>query len=193
MKAICRRRVRRLVEKAEAGFRLRLPAFGHVVSDSAGGHRQPARYSLSHLCSILCPRRPGHRRARPRHPHGLLRRGRVSRRHHHRFSHAYSAARVCSWSARLAGFYAAIIAFTFSRNFYLSGLLLAVAGYCMIISVATINSLLQHLAEDHMRGRVMSIYSTAFLGLPPSAASSPDRYPISFTRLTSLPACARWR
>jgi len=67
----------------------------------------------------------------------------------------------------LAGFYAAIIAFTFSRNFYLSGLLLAAAGYCMIISVATINSLLQHLAEDHMRGRVMSIYSTAFLGLPP--------------------------
>lgn len=67
----------------------------------------------------------------------------------------------------LAGFYAAIIAFTFSRNFYLSGLLLAVAGYCMIISVATINSLLQHLADDHMRGRVMSIYSTAFLGLPP--------------------------
>ena len=67
----------------------------------------------------------------------------------------------------LAGFYAAIIAFTFSRNFYLSGLLLAVAGYCMIISVATINSLMQHLADDHMRGRVMSIYSTAFLGLPP--------------------------
>jgi MFS family permease len=66
-----------------------------------------------------------------------------------------------------AGFYAAIIVFTFSRNFYLSGFLLTVAGYCMIISVATINSLLQHLAEDHMRGRVMSIYSTAFLGLPP--------------------------
>jgi MFS family permease len=67
----------------------------------------------------------------------------------------------------LAGFYAAIIAFTFSRNFYLSGFLLTVAGYCMIISVATINSLLQHLSEDHMRGRAMSIYSTAFLGLPP--------------------------
>jgi len=66
-----------------------------------------------------------------------------------------------------AGFYAAIIAFTFSRNFYLSGFLLMAAGYCMIISVATINSSLQHLAEDNMRGRVMSIYSTAFLGLPP--------------------------
>jgi MFS family permease len=66
-----------------------------------------------------------------------------------------------------SGFFVAIIAFTFSRNFYLSGFLLTVAGYCMIISVATINSLLQHLAEDQMRGRVMSIYSTAFLGLPP--------------------------
>jgi predicted MFS family arabinose efflux permease len=65
------------------------------------------------------------------------------------------------------GFYAAIVAFTFSRNFYLSGFFLTVAGYCMIISVATINSSLQHLAENHMRGRVMSIYSTAFLGLPP--------------------------
>jgi MFS family permease len=65
------------------------------------------------------------------------------------------------------GFYAAIIAFTFSRNFYLSGFLLMVTGYCMIISIATINSSLQHLAEDNMRGRVMSIYSTAFLGLPP--------------------------
>jgi MFS family permease len=65
------------------------------------------------------------------------------------------------------GFFTAIMAFTFSRNFYLSGLLLMAAGYCMIITAATINSLLQHLAADHMRGRVMSIYSTAFLGFPP--------------------------
>jgi predicted MFS family arabinose efflux permease len=65
------------------------------------------------------------------------------------------------------GLYTSIIAFTFSRNSYLSGFFLMLAGYCMIISVATINSSLQHLAEDQMRGRVMSIYSTAFLGLPP--------------------------
>ena len=66
-----------------------------------------------------------------------------------------------------AVFYACIILFTFSRSFYLSALLLMAAGYSMILMVATINTLLQHLAEDHMRGRVMSIYSTAFLGLPP--------------------------
>jgi MFS family permease len=65
------------------------------------------------------------------------------------------------------GFFLSIILFTFSRNFLLSGLLLAAAGYFMIIMVATVNSLLQHLAEESMRGRVMSIYSTAFLGLPP--------------------------
>jgi predicted MFS family arabinose efflux permease len=65
------------------------------------------------------------------------------------------------------GFFAAIILFTFSRSFLLSCLFLMAAGYCMIIMVATVNALLQHLAEDPMRGRVMSIYSTAFLGLPP--------------------------
>ena len=30
-----------------------------------------------------------------------------------------------------------------------------------------VNTLLQHLAEDFMRGRVMSIYATAFLGFAP--------------------------
>ncbi len=65
------------------------------------------------------------------------------------------------------GFFVAIILFTFSRSFWLSGVLLMAAGYFMVIMVATINTLLQHMAEESMRGRVMSIYSTAFLGLPP--------------------------
>src|SRR5262249_9346055 len=64
-------------------------------------------------------------------------------------------------------FFAAIIAFTFSRSFFLSGALLMLAGYFMILMVASINGLLQHLSDDAMRGRVMSIYSTAFLGMPP--------------------------
>jgi predicted MFS family arabinose efflux permease len=64
-------------------------------------------------------------------------------------------------------FFVAIILFTFSHIFWLSGLMLAAAGYFMVIMVATVNALLQHLAEESMRGRVMSIYSTAFLGLPP--------------------------
>ena len=65
------------------------------------------------------------------------------------------------------GLFAAIFCFSFSRSFFLSGLLLMLVGYCMVCLVATINSSLQHLADDAMRGRVMSIYSTAFFGLPP--------------------------
>jgi predicted MFS family arabinose efflux permease len=69
-----------------------------------------------------------------------------------------------------AACFTAIILFTFSRHFWLSGLCLVGAGYCMVIMMATVNALLQHLAEESMRGRVMSIYSTAFLGLPPVGA-----------------------
>jgi MFS family permease len=61
----------------------------------------------------------------------------------------------------------AAIAFSFSRNFALSAGLLLVAGYSMILMVATVNSLLQHLASDELRGRVMSMYATAFLGFAP--------------------------
>jgi MFS family permease len=66
-----------------------------------------------------------------------------------------------------AGFFTAIVLFTFSRRFWLSGLMLMCAGYFMVMMIATINALLQHLSEESMRGRVMSIYSVAFLGLPP--------------------------
>lgn len=66
-----------------------------------------------------------------------------------------------------AGFFTAIVLFTFSRRFWLSGLMLMLAGYFMVLMIATINALLQHLSDESMRGRVMSIYSTAFLGLPP--------------------------
>lgn len=64
-------------------------------------------------------------------------------------------------------FFAAVIGFTLSRKFLLSGALLVVAGYAMILMVATVNTLLQHLSSEAMRGRVMSFYATAFLGFAP--------------------------
>jgi predicted MFS family arabinose efflux permease len=64
-------------------------------------------------------------------------------------------------------FFAAVIAFSFSRVFALSGALMVVAGYAMIIMVALINTRLQHTAKEEMRGRTMSIYAGAYLGLPP--------------------------
>jgi len=64
-------------------------------------------------------------------------------------------------------FYAGIILFSFSRNFALSLFLLAAIGYCMILMIANVNALLQQLSANEMRGRVMSIYATAFLGFAP--------------------------
>lgn len=66
-----------------------------------------------------------------------------------------------------SAFFLAVILFTLSRAFYLSCVLLMIAGYCTILMVATVNTLLQHLAADEMRGRVMSIYTMAFLGFAP--------------------------
>ncbi|MEO5936176.1 MAG: MFS transporter [Terriglobales bacterium] len=64
-------------------------------------------------------------------------------------------------------FFAAIIAFAVSREFLISVAMQMVAGYCLIIMVAIINTRLQLLASDELRGRTMSIYATAYLGLPP--------------------------
>jgi len=36
--------------------------------------------------------------------------------------------------------------------------------------ISSFNVAIQHLASDQMRGRVMSIYATCFLGLPPLGA-----------------------
>jgi len=64
-------------------------------------------------------------------------------------------------------FFAAVAGFSFSRQFFLSAMLQFVAGYAVIIMVAIINTRLQLLASNELRGRVMSIYATAYLGLPP--------------------------
>jgi len=64
-------------------------------------------------------------------------------------------------------FFAAIIGFCASRTFIISFIMQMVAGYCLIIMVAIINTRLQLLAPDELRGRSMSIYATAYLGLPP--------------------------
>ena len=64
-------------------------------------------------------------------------------------------------------FFSAIIAFSYSHIFRLSQCLLLVEGYSAILMISSFNVAIQHLASDQMRGRVMSIYATCFLGLPP--------------------------
>jgi len=67
-------------------------------------------------------------------------------------------------------FFLAIIGFSESRSFALSECLAFVEGYCGITMISCFNVSIQHLSSDEMRGRVMSIYATSFLGLPPLGA-----------------------
>ncbi len=58
----------------------------------------------------------------------------------------------------------ALIAFAFSRNLPLSIGCLVLAGGGSILVLASSNTLLQNLVDDGKRGRVMSLFTMAFLG-----------------------------
>jgi MFS family permease len=60
-----------------------------------------------------------------------------------------------------------VTVFALSRNFALSCFFLALVGAGMVSITTTVNTLLQTLVQDEMRGRVMSMYALAFIGLPP--------------------------
>ena len=61
----------------------------------------------------------------------------------------------------------ALVEFSISRNFVLSIVTLFVAGYCQISFVATANNRIQMRTPDHLRGRVMSLYAQALIGVGP--------------------------
>lgn len=65
------------------------------------------------------------------------------------------------------GFGLAIIAFSQSRHVGLSMAIVPFAGLGMLISFAASNTLIQTLTEDRMRGRVMSFFTVAFIGMGP--------------------------
>lgn len=59
------------------------------------------------------------------------------------------------------------LAFSFSNSLWLSLPILVCAGCCMMLQMAAVNTLIQTIVEDDKRGRVMSFYSMAFLGVAP--------------------------
>ncbi len=61
----------------------------------------------------------------------------------------------------------ALVAFSFSRWLWLSVLLLVVAGGAMMLQMASSNTVVQTLVDERIRGRVMSFYAVAFLGMMP--------------------------
>ncbi len=66
-----------------------------------------------------------------------------------------------------AVFGAGLIGFSLSRWLWLSLLLMVATGYAMMQQMAASNTILQTIVEEDKRGRVMSFYSMAFMGMAP--------------------------
>jgi MFS family permease len=73
--------------------------------------------------------------------------------------------RVITASALLFGL--ALIGFAFSHSLPLSMALLALAGFGMMVQMAASNTFLQTVVDDDKRGRIMSLYTMAYIGVAP--------------------------
>lgn len=60
-----------------------------------------------------------------------------------------------------------LIAFSFSKVLLISLVCMLFSGFGMIVTMASCNTLLQTIVDDDKRGRVMSLYSMAFMGMAP--------------------------
>ena len=68
------------------------------------------------------------------------------------------------------GFGLGLVLFSLSRSFWLSSALLLPVGFCMMLQMSSSNTLIQAMVPDHLRGRVMSVYSMMFMGMAPFGA-----------------------
>jgi MFS family permease len=88
----------------------------------------------------------------------------------------------------------ALVAFATTRWYPLSLALMAVTGFGMLAVSVSINMILQAAVEDRMRGRIMSLYTAAFLGVAPLgglvAGAVADRIGAAHTLLVGGACCA---
>ena len=64
----------------------------------------------------------------------------------------------------------ALILFSLSRTFWLSAALLVPVGFSVVLEMGSANTLIQNMLPDHLRGRVMAVYSMMFMGMAPLGA-----------------------
>ncbi len=60
-----------------------------------------------------------------------------------------------------------LIGFSFVSSFWPAMILLAAIGACMMLQMASINTILQTIVDEDKRGRVMSLFTMAFMGAAP--------------------------
>ena len=69
-----------------------------------------------------------------------------------------------------AGFGVSLLLFAWSTSLWLSAAALVPVGFCMLLQMASSNTLIQAMVPDALRGRVMAIYSMMFMGMAPFGA-----------------------
>ncbi len=69
-----------------------------------------------------------------------------------------------------AGFGLSLAVFSQSGLLWLSAVLLVPVGFCMVVAMASANTLLQQTTPDSYRGRVMALFSMMVVGMAPFGA-----------------------
>ena len=86
------------------------------------------------------------------------------------------------------GFALCLIGFAFSRELWISLAFIFGMGFAIVSCVAVINTLLQQLVTDEMRGRVMSMFILSFIGTMPIgnliAGAAAERFGARYTLAT---------
>ncbi len=73
--------------------------------------------------------------------------------------------RTIAWAAAVFG--VGLAGFALSNHLWLSLMMMVLTGFGMMVQMAASNTILQTIVEEDKRGRVMSFYSMALLGMTP--------------------------
>ena len=60
-----------------------------------------------------------------------------------------------------------LVLFSQSRVFWFSGTILLIVGFAATVQMAATNTIVQNRVPDELRGRVMAVYATMFMGVQP--------------------------
>lgn len=83
-------------------------------------------------------------------------------------SHVRGLVRIIACASVAAG--TALVLLPWSGSVFIAVPLLAVVGFGILVTSVSVNMILQAIVEDDKRGRVMSLYTVAFIGMAPFGA-----------------------
>jgi predicted MFS family arabinose efflux permease len=100
--------------------------------------------------------------------------------------------RIIAYASVAAGTALALLSWTAGIAFALP--LLAIVGFGILVTSVSVNMILQTIVDDDKRGRVMSLYTVAFLGMSPfgaiAAGALADRIGVDLTLTAGGLCCA---